>query len=115
MQKFPDRHNLALGDIMTKSEQREKEPQKMAPPPEPSIPGAPMAEAKPEMAALEKAVDAGVQVDLGKPFMEEGQIILPFGVVTKEKEEQYQLRLTLKMEAPAAKRFKVVVKSFRKE
>jgi len=115
MQKFPDRHNLALGDIMTKSEQREREPQKESPPPEPSIPGAPMAEARPEMAALEKAVDAGVRVDLGKPFVEEGQIILPFGVVTKEKEEQFQMRVTLNMEAAAAKRFKIVVKSFKKE
>jgi hypothetical protein len=115
MQKFPDRHNLALGDIMTKSEQREKEPQKKSPPPEPSIPGAPMAEARAEMAALEKAVDAGVRVDLGKPFMEYGQIVLPFNVVTKEKEEQFQMRVTLNMEAPAAKRFKIVVKSFKKE
>ncbi len=115
MQKFPDRHNLALGDIMAKSEQQAKEPEKKYPPLEPSIPGAPMAEARPEMAALEKAVDAGVRVDLGKPFMEEGQIILPFDVVTKEREERFQMRVTLNMEAPAAKRFKIVVKSFKKE
>ncbi len=115
MQKFPGRHNLALGDIMMKSEQPEKETQINAPPAEPSIPGAPMAEAKPEMAALEKAVDAGVRVDLGKPFMEDGRIILPFGVVTKEKEEQFQMRVTLNMEEAPAKRFKVVVKSFKKE
>ncbi len=115
MQKFPDRHNLALGDIMAKSEQQAKEPEKKAPPPEPSIPGAPMAEARPEMAALEKAVDAGVRVDLGKPFMEDGQIVLPFDVVTKEQEEQFQMLVTLNMEAPAAKRFKIVVKSFKKE
>jgi signal recognition particle receptor subunit beta len=115
MQKFPDRHNLALGDIMTKSEQREKEPLKTAVSSEPSIPGAPMAEARAEMAALEKAVDAGVRVDLGKPFMEHGQIVLPFDVVTKEKEEQFQMRVALNMEAPAAKRFKIVVKNFKKE
>ena len=78
------------------------------------MPGAPMAEAKPEMAALEQAVDAGMKVNLGKPFMEDGQIILPFDVLTHTKDDQFQLRVSIDMDAPLARRFKVVVKNFRK-
>ncbi len=113
MQKHPERHSLILGDMMGKGEQpAPKEPPKIAPAPapEPSIPGAPMAEAKPEMAALEKAVDAGYKVDLDKPRLEDGQIVMPFGVVTKDAEEQFQLRVALDMKAPMSKRFKVTVK-----
>jgi hypothetical protein len=83
-------------------------------PQEPSMPGAPMAEAKPEMAALEKAVDAGIKVDLGKPFMEGGQIVLPFDVASRDREDQFQLRVRINMEAPMAKRFKITVKNFKK-
>ena len=78
------------------------------------MPGAPMAEAKPEMAALEQAVNAGMKVDLGKPFMEEGQIILPFDVMTRERQDQFQLRVTIDLEAPIAKRFRIVVKNYKK-
>jgi hypothetical protein len=78
------------------------------------MPGAPMAEAKPEMAALEEAVDAGMKVNLGKPFMEDRQIILPFDVLTRDREDQFQLRVAIDMEAPLSKRFKVVVKNFKK-
>jgi hypothetical protein len=102
MQKNPERHNLALGDIMAKGgEQAPKEARKPSPPPEPSMPGAPMAEAKPEMAALEKA--------------EEGQIVLPFVLRTKDGDEQYQLRVSIATDAPMSKRFKVVVKNITKE
>jgi hypothetical protein len=114
MQKFPERHNFTLGDIIGKGE---KEPLAAKAPeqaPEPSMPGAPMAEAKPEMAALEQAVDAGMKVNLGKPFMEDRQIVLPFDVLTQSGEDEFQLRVTIDMEAPLAKRFKVVVKNFRK-
>jgi hypothetical protein len=83
-------------------------------PVEPSMPGAPMAEAKSEMAALEQAVDAGMKVNLGKPFMEDGQIILPFDVLTHAKDDQFQLRVSIDMDAPLARRFKVVVKNFKK-
>ena len=78
------------------------------------MPGAPMAEAKPEMAALEKAVDEGIQVDLGKPYMEGDQIVLPFDVASKDREDQFQLRVAIDMEAPMAKRFKITVKNFKK-
>ncbi len=78
------------------------------------MPGAPMAEAKPEMAALEQAVDAGVKVNLGKPFMEDSQIILPFQVLSQNREDQFQLRVAIDMDAPLAKRFKIVVKNFKK-
>lgn len=78
------------------------------------MPGAPMAAAKPEMAALEQAVNAGMKVDLGKPFMEDGQIILPFGIATGNQDEQFQLRMTVDMEAPPPKRFKILVKNFKK-
>lgn len=110
MQKHPAKHNLTLGDMLSKGEQAAKEEPKAAAPPEPSMPGAPMAEAKPEIVALEKAVDAGYKVELSKPVLEDGQIVLPFGVVTTNSEEQFQLRVTLDMKAPLAKRFKVVVK-----
>lgn len=109
MQKHPERHNLTLGDIVSKPG---LEP---VPPQEPSIPGAPMAEAKPEMAALEKAVETGMKVNLGKPEMENGEIVLPFGVVSAGREEQYQLRVGINMDAPMSKRFKVVVKGIKKE
>jgi hypothetical protein len=84
------------------------------PPQEPSMPGAPMAEAKPEMAALEKAVDARIKVDLGKPFMEGDQIVMPFDVASRDREDRFQLRVAIDMEAPMAKRFKITVKNFKK-
>jgi hypothetical protein len=117
MQKFPERHNFTLRDIIGKGEKRPlppKEHLKEQPPAEPSMPGAPMAEAKPEMAALEEAVDAGMKVNLGKPFMEDRQIILPFDVLIRDREDQFQLRVAIDMEAPLSKRFKVVVKNFKK-
>jgi len=126
MQKNPDRHNFTLGDIVGKSEKaplppKETDDTRKDPEVDPFPPGGPtspegvsMAEAKPEMAALEEAVEAGVRVNLGKPFMEDGQIILPFDVLAKEKEDQFQLRVSIDMEAPLAKRFRVVVKNFRK-
>jgi hypothetical protein len=117
MQKYPERHNFTLSDIVGNIEKQPETPQdvmKEMPPAEPSMPGAPMAEAKPEMAALEKAVDAGVKVNVGKAVMEDGQIVLPFDLVTRHREDQYQLRVAIDMTAPASKRFKIVVKSFRK-
>lgn len=117
MQKNPERHNFTLGDIISEGEQKPSAPRnilKEAMPVEPSMPGAPMAEAKPEMAALEQAVDAGMKVNLGKPFMEDGQIILPFDVLTHNKDDQFQLRVSIDLDAPLTKRFKVVVKNFKK-
>jgi len=116
MQKYPERHNFTLSDIVGRDKRQETEDEimKEVPPPEPSMPGAPMAEAKPEMAALEKAVDAGMKVNLGKAFMEDSIIILPFDVVTGEREEQFQLKVAIDMEAPMSKRFKIVVKNFKK-
>ena len=118
MQKNPERHNFTLGDILSKGDKAPlpvaagpKEPVLVA---EPSMPGAPMAEAKPEMFALEQAVEAGMKVNLGKPFMEDRQIILPFDVLTGKIEDQFQLRVSIDMDAPLAKRFKVVVKNFKK-
>lgn len=118
IQKNPERHNFSLGDIVgdkgEKAFQQMKGAPKKSPPPEPSMPGAPMAEAKPEMAALERAVEAGVKVNLGKPFMEAGQIILPFEVMAKGREDQFQLRVSIDAEAPMSKRFKIVVKNYKK-
>ena len=117
MQKHPERHNFTLGDIVGKNERSQRQPQEVmeeVPPPEPSMPGAPMAEAKPEMAALEEAVNAGMKVNLGKAFMEDGQIILPFGVIARNRDDQFQLRVAIDMEAPMSKRFKIVVKNFKK-
>jgi signal recognition particle receptor subunit beta len=116
MQKHPEHHNFTLGDILGPGEKQ--------PPPladlradvqqEPSMPGAPMAEAKPEMAALEKAVDERIKVDLGKPVMEDGQIVLPFEVTSRDREDQYEVRVTINMGAPMAKRFKIAIKNFKK-
>ncbi len=117
MQKYPERHNFTLSDIAGKSDKRpepEDEIMKDVPPPEPSMPGAPMAEAKPEIAALEKAVDAGMKVNLGKPFMEDSVITLPFDIMTGERQEQFQLKVAIDIEAPMSKRFKIVVKNFKK-
>jgi len=116
MQKFPDRHNFTLGDIIGKNDKHPVGPKDLMEevPPEPSMPGAPMAEAKPEMEALESAVDAGMKVNLGKPFMENRQIILPFDVRTRDRDDQFELRVTIDMEAPIAKRFKISVKNFKK-
>lgn len=116
MQKHPDKHSVTLGDIAIKtSEETVAEPPKPASMTEPSMPGAPMAEAKPEMAALEKAIEAGMRVELGKPVIEDSQIILPFGIRTREGGDQYQLRVTINMNAPASKRFKVVLRGGRKD
>ncbi len=109
MQKFPDRHNLTLGDMAGKAA-----PAAGAAAEEPSLPEADLAGARPEMDALEQAVDKGTQVDLGKPFMEDGQIVLPFNVQAAGAAEDFQLRVAIDMEAPLSKRFKVVVKNIRK-
>ena len=117
MQKNPERHNFTLGDVISKVEKKPSAPKNISKetmPVGPSMPGAPMAEVKPEMAALEQTVDAGMKVHLGKPFMEDGQIILPFDVLTHDKDDQFQLRVSIDMDAPLAKRFKVVVKNFKK-
>ncbi len=117
MQKYPERHNFTVTDIVGNAEKRPELPSdimKDISPAEPSMPGAPMAEAKPEMAALEKAVDAGMKVNLGKAVVEGGHILLPFNLVTKDREDQFQLRVAIDMEAPMSKRFKIVVKSYKK-
>jgi hypothetical protein len=117
MQKHPERHNFTLSDIVGKSEKRAEQPadvMKEMPPSEPSIQGAPIVEAKPEMASLEKAVDAGMKVKLGKAFVEDSRIILPFELVAGEREEQFQLHVAIDMEAPMSRRFKIVVKNFKK-
>jgi hypothetical protein len=46
--------------------------------------------------------------------MEDRHIILPFDVLTRDREDQFQLRVAIDMEAPLSKRFKVVVKNFKK-
>jgi mutual gliding-motility protein MglA len=117
MQKYPERHNFTFNDIAGRGDK--------TPPPvkdqageaisaEASMPDAPMAEAKPEMAALERAVEAGVRVDLEKPYMANGQIVLPFAVTAKGHEDLFQLRVAIDMEAPMSKRFKIVVKNYKR-
>jgi signal recognition particle receptor subunit beta len=119
MQKNPEHHNFTLGDILGKADDRPStplDPMDMMPPPEPSMPGeeeAPMAETKLEMAALEKAVDAGIKVDLEKPFMDDGQIVLPFEVTSKDRDDRFELRVAIDMKAPMAKRFKITVKNYK--
>jgi hypothetical protein len=118
MQKYPERHNFTFNDIAgrtDKVQQQVKEsPVESAPPEAPSMPDAPGAETKPEMAVLERAVEAGVKVNLEKPYMEDEQIVLPFAVAAKGRKDQFQLRVTIDVEAPLPKRFKIVVKSYKK-
>jgi signal recognition particle receptor subunit beta len=97
MQKYPERHNFSVGDIAAKSEE----------------PAAELAEARPAMDALEKTVERGVRVELGKAALENGQIVLPFELRSRDSREQFQLRVTINADEPAAKRFKVVVKGFK--
>jgi hypothetical protein len=40
--------------------------------------------------------------------------VLPFDLITRDREDQYQLRVAIDMAAPASKRFRIVVKSFKK-
>ena len=113
MQKHPERHNFSIGDIVSRADKAVVEPLDPVQP-EPALAGAAMAEAKPAMAALDEAVEAGMKVHLGQPHMEDSQIILPFEVVTDGKEDQFQLRVMIDMDAPLAKRFKVFVKGVKK-
>ncbi len=117
MQKYPERHNFSLNEIVGKGE-RCSEPSedimKEMPPSGPSMLGAPTAQSKPEMAALEKADDGGMKVNLGKATVEDGGIVLPFDIVSGDREEQFQLRIAINMEAPLSKRFKITVKNFKK-
>ena len=119
MQKHPERHNFSIGDIVSQVERgggaRPSDQASLDPAfPEPSMADTTMTEAKPEMAALEKAVDEGMNVRLGTPHMEDSQIILPFEVLSQDREDQFQLRVTIDMDAPLAKRFKVFVKNVKK-
>ncbi len=113
MQKHPERHNFSIGDIVSRADTVEAEPLD-AVQPAPALADAAMADAKPAMAALEEAVEAGMNVRLGQPRVEGSQIILPFEVVTDGREDQFQLRVTIDMDAPLAKRFKVFVKNVKK-
>jgi len=117
MQKHPERHNFSAGDIVAKTEAEPREApaplRASVPEPEPALPDAPLMESKPAMAALEKTVEKGVKVELGKAFMENGQIILPFELLSRNAKEQYQLRVSINTDAPAAKRFKVMDKGFK--
>jgi len=53
-------------------------------------------------------------VNLGKPFINNSEIILPFGVMAKGRDDEFQLRVAIDMDAPMSKRFKIVVKNFKK-
>jgi hypothetical protein len=116
MQKHPERHNFSVGDIAVEPAP-EPQPRTLARAmaTEPTLPGAPLAEAKPEMDALEKKVERGIRVELGKAVLEDGQIVLPFELRSRDSRDQYQLRVTINTDESASKRFKVVVKGFKKE
>ncbi len=117
MQKYPERHNFSLNDVVGKGERRSEPSEdimKDVPPSEPSMTGVAAAEAKSEMAAFVNAVDAKVKVNLGKASMEDGGIILPFDIVSGDREEQFELHIAIDMEAPLSKRFKVIIKNFKK-
>jgi signal recognition particle receptor subunit beta len=117
LQKYPERHNFSLNEIVSKAE-RYSEPtediMKDVPPSEPSMLGVPMAEAKTEAAALAKAGNGGMKVNLGRATVEDRGIVLPFDIVSGERAEQFQLRIAINMDAPLSKRFKIIVKNFKK-
>lgn len=121
MQKYPDRHNIILSDIANNTApvgsgtplEQEEAPAPEAAAEEQSMPGESLSEAKPEMEQLERAVEAGVKVNLGSASMEDGQIILPFEIVAKGREERFRLSVAIDAEAPLSKRFKIVVKNFK--
>jgi hypothetical protein len=115
MQQNPERHNFSAGDIAAKSEELPKPApaRAAARAAEPALPDAQFDEAKPVMAALEKSVERGVRVELGKASMQDSSILLPFELQTKDSKEKYQLRVSIDMAAPAAKRFKVMVKGLK--
>jgi hypothetical protein len=46
--------------------------------------------------------------------MEGDQIVMPFDVASRDREDRFQLRVAIDMEAPMAKRFKITVKNFKK-
>ena len=116
MQKNPERHNFTLGDIVGQDASKPHPAGIMEEvlPAEPSMVGAPMSAAKPEMAALEKAVEDEMKVNLGKAFLEANEIVLPFDVSAKGREDEFRLRVAIDMDAPLAKRFRITVKSFKK-
>ena len=115
MQQNPERHNFSAGDIAAKAEElpRPAPARAQTREAEPALPDAPFDEAKPVMAALEKSVERGVRVELGKASMLDGSIVLPFELQTKDNREKFQLRVSIDTDAPAAKRFKVMVKGFK--
>jgi mutual gliding-motility protein MglA len=116
MQKNPDRHNFSFGDIAVKADEQPPElPAAQPPAPsQPALPGGPLAEAKPAMAALERTVEHGHRIVLGKPSHRDDLIVLPFELQTGDAKERYQLRVAINAEAPPEKRFRVVVRGFRK-
>jgi hypothetical protein len=117
MQKYPERHNFTFNDIAgrtDKAQQQVRDSHVAAPPVAPSMPDAPMVKTKPEMAIRKRVVEAGVKVNLEKPYMEDEQIVLPFAVAAKGRKDQFQLRIAIDIEAPLPKRFKIVVKSYKK-
>jgi signal recognition particle receptor subunit beta len=114
MQQNPERHNFSAGDIATKAEEPPAAPQRApARQVEPALPDAPLEEAKPEMAALEQTVERGVRIEPGKASMQDGQIVLPVELQTKDSREKYQLRISINMDAPVVKRFRIVVKGIK--
>lgn len=117
MQKNPDRHNFTLGDIISKIAKEPAAPLEVREVKKEILPPSAAAHAEeilPGAPDLDQVEEAGLRVNLGKPFMEDGQIILPFEVMAHDRQDQFQLRVGIDMDAPMAKRFKVVVKNFRK-
>lgn len=117
MQKFPERHNFTFTEIAGKDEntpQHLENEQQAFSSHESAVPDSRPADDGLNMEPPGQLPDAGPTVNLGSPFMENGQIILPFDVLSEGREEQFQLCVTLNMEAPLSKRFKVIVKNYKK-
>jgi signal recognition particle receptor subunit beta len=116
MQKTPERHNFTLNDIASRGEKKAAPVADLmhdVPPAEPSMPGAPLAAANKEVAALERAAGARSKVSVGAPMVEDSRIILPFGLESQGRHDRFELHVTIDPEAHASKRFKIVVKNFK--
>jgi len=116
MKKNPEQHNFTLLDIANKGAQS------LSPDPKPSpLPVEAPLVSDDSVVPAESAspvvvsTNGEMKVDLGKPFMENGQIVLPFNLAANGHEDQFRLHVAIDAEAPLSKRFRVMVKNYKKQ
>ena len=115
MQKFPERHNFTLGDII--GQRRQGSPAAPAPKlllPNRPCPARPWRKRNPRWPRWNRQWMPGSRSISGNRSWKRGRSFFPFELLTQNRQDQFQLRVTIDMEAPLSKRFKIVVKNFRK-